>query len=81
MLTTAFCLRWYPPGLTTDDIPVGVDFLPQDTKFGLRGGQGFGDLVGPEQFERTLVEAGLVRDTSEYWDVAAEGYLINIQPC
>lgn len=34
-----------------------------------------------QQYERTLVEAGLIRGTSEYWDVAAEGYLINIQPC
>ncbi len=34
-----------------------------------------------ERYERTLVEDGLIRSTSEYWDVAAEGYLLSIQPC
>lgn len=36
---------------------------------------------GPERFERTLVEAELVRDTTKYWDVAAEGYLLGVTPC
>lgn len=34
-----------------------------------------------ERYERTLAEEGLIRGTSEYWDVAAEGYLLSIQPC
>ena len=34
-----------------------------------------------ERYERTLVDTGLVRGLSEYWDVAAEGYLIPISPC
>lgn len=34
-----------------------------------------------ERYERTLVQDGLIRETSEYWDVAAEGYLLSIQPC
>lgn len=37
--------------------------------------------LGPERFEQTLVDAGLIRSTSEYWDVAAEGYLLSITPC
>ena len=36
---------------------------------------------GPQRYEQTLVEAGLLRDLSDYWDVAAEGYLINVTPC
>jgi prepilin-type N-terminal cleavage/methylation domain-containing protein len=34
-----------------------------------------------QRFERTLVSAQLVRDLSEYWDVAAEGYLQSVAPC
>ncbi|MCB0965999.1 MAG: type II secretion system protein [Ilumatobacter sp.] len=37
--------------------------------------------TGAERFEETLVADGLMRGTSEYWDVAAEGYLVNISPC
>ena len=36
---------------------------------------------GPERYEQTLVDAGMLRDQSEYWNVAAEGYLINVTPC
>lgn len=36
---------------------------------------------GPDRYERTLVEAELSREMSEYWDVAAEGYLVNVAPC
>lgn len=35
----------------------------------------------PQRYERTLAEAGLLRGTSEYWNVAAEGYLLNVSPC
>jgi prepilin-type N-terminal cleavage/methylation domain-containing protein len=34
-----------------------------------------------ERYERTLLSSGLVRGLSEYWNVAAEGYLINVSPC
>lgn len=34
-----------------------------------------------ERYERTLEAHGMLRDLSEYWDVAAEGYLINVTPC
>lgn len=34
-----------------------------------------------ERYERTLEAAGFLRDTSEYWNVAAEGYLLNVTPC
>lgn len=37
--------------------------------------------VDSEQYERTLRQAGLVRNLSQYWDVAAEGYLVNVTPC
>ena len=37
--------------------------------------------TGPSRYEQTLVEAGLVRTTSDYWDVAAEGYLVGVTPC
>lgn len=37
--------------------------------------------AGPERYERTLVNSGLLRSSSEYWDVSAEGYLINVTPC
>ncbi len=37
--------------------------------------------VGAERYERTLVDAELVRDTTQYWDVAAEGYLLGVTPC
>ena len=36
---------------------------------------------GADRYERTLVEAGLTRDMSQYWDVATEGYLVNVAPC
>lgn len=34
-----------------------------------------------QRYERTLVNARLLRDFSTYWDVAAEGYLQNVAPC
>lgn len=37
--------------------------------------------AGVQEYERTLLSALLIRDLSEYWDVAAEGYLINVAPC
>jgi prepilin-type N-terminal cleavage/methylation domain-containing protein len=37
--------------------------------------------TGPSRYERTLVDAGLSRGMSEYWDVAAEGYLAGVSPC
>lgn len=37
--------------------------------------------TGPARFEQTLVDAGLVRSATEYWDVAAEGYLVGVTPC
>ncbi len=37
--------------------------------------------VGLDRYEQTLVNADLSRDLSEYWDVAAEGYLVNVNPC
>lgn len=36
---------------------------------------------GSTRYEQTLVDAGLSRHMSQYWDVAAEGYLINVSPC
>jgi prepilin-type N-terminal cleavage/methylation domain-containing protein len=36
---------------------------------------------GADRYERTLVAAGLLRDHSDYWNVAAEGYLTNVSPC
>ena len=37
--------------------------------------------VDAQRFERTLVSAALVRDLSDYWNVAAEGYLQSVTPC
>ncbi|MDJ0768626.1 MAG: prepilin-type N-terminal cleavage/methylation domain-containing protein [Ilumatobacter sp.] len=34
-----------------------------------------------QHYERTLEQAQLIRRLSEYWDVAAEGYLIPVSPC
>jgi general secretion pathway protein G len=34
-----------------------------------------------QRFERTLQSAELVRDLSDYWDVASEGYLQSVAPC
>lgn len=47
--------------------------------------EGDGSLVATgtddQRYERTLQSAGLIRDLSEYWDIAAEGYLVNVAPC
>jgi prepilin-type N-terminal cleavage/methylation domain-containing protein len=37
--------------------------------------------AGAERFEQTLVDSGLMRGTTRYWDVAAEGYLVSVTPC
>lgn len=37
--------------------------------------------TGSARYETTLVNAELLRENSEYWDVAAEGYLISVTPC
>jgi prepilin-type N-terminal cleavage/methylation domain-containing protein len=37
--------------------------------------------TGSARFETTLVNAELLRENSEYWDVAAEGYLVSVTPC
>lgn len=37
--------------------------------------------TGPTRYEQTLVDAGLSLEMSEYWDVAAEGYLVAVSPC
>ena len=37
--------------------------------------------TGATRYEQTLVDAGLSREMSEYWDVAAEGYLVAVTPC
>ncbi len=37
--------------------------------------------AGPARFEQTLVDAGLMRSQTEYWDVATEGYLVSVAPC
>lgn len=37
--------------------------------------------VDGQRYERTLQEALLIRDLSEYWDVSVEGYLVNVSPC
>lgn len=37
--------------------------------------------AGSDRYEQTLVTAELMREPSEYWDVAAEGYLVNVSPC
>jgi prepilin-type N-terminal cleavage/methylation domain-containing protein len=34
-----------------------------------------------QRFERTLQSAEFVRDLSDYWNVAAEGYLQGVAPC
>lgn len=37
--------------------------------------------VDGQEYERTLVADGLIRRTSEFWDVEADGSLVSIQPC
>ena len=37
--------------------------------------------VDGQEFERTLLTADLTRSLSDYWDVAADGSLINVSPC
>jgi prepilin-type N-terminal cleavage/methylation domain-containing protein len=37
--------------------------------------------VDDQRFERTLQSAALIRDMSDYWNVAAEGYLQSVAPC
>lgn len=37
--------------------------------------------TGLDRYEQTLLVAGLIREPSEYWNVAAEGYLISVTPC
>lgn len=52
-------------------------YFAQETTGGLIPATG----AGSDRYERTLVAAELLREFSEYWNVAAEGYLISVTPC
>jgi general secretion pathway protein G len=36
---------------------------------------------GPGAVEQTLIDAGFIRDGSEYWELTPDGALVNVAPC
>lgn len=52
-----------------------------ESYFALHATQTIPTAGGPDGYEQTLVNAGIIKATSIYWNVTPTGALVNVSPC